>query len=289
MTIRDNTYGIADLQDKMLEIFKYFDALCEKNNLTYWAAFGTCLGAIRHKGFIPWDDDLDVCMPRHDYEKLWTIWNYINENPKYKLCRTDRYKNYHHRVMQLTDLSTTFINRRCADEDIEHGVYIDIMPIDGTIHEKLGQILQAYYAIIYSVYNIQIEPEFHENKMVAAATRFLLNAVKNPDHRYRLWTRAEKKLARYDSRTAEQFLYLNNGSKLLFKPMNAKWFNPMRVPFEDTTIYVPTDYDKYLTLVYGNYMQPPPEDKRKTQHNTVKIDLSTPYTEYKGKYYCVRK
>ena len=268
MAVRDNTYGIADLQDKMLDILKYLDVLCEKNNLTYWAAFGTCLGAIRHKGFIPWDDDLDVYMPRHDYEKLWAIWNDINEDPKYKLCRTGHDKNY---------------------DDIEHGVYIDIMPMDGAAPGKLGQLFQAYHAIIYSVYNIQVQPEFHGNKMMEVGTRFLLNAVKNPERRYKLWTRAEKKLTKYDSRTAEQCLDFNNYFKLLFEPMQTGWFKPVRVPFEDTTICVPTDYDKYLKTVYGDYMQLPPEDKRTTLHNTVKIDLQTPYTEYKGKYYCVEK
>ena len=289
MAVRDNTYGIADLQDKMLDILKYLDSICEKHHLIYWAAFGTCLGAIRHKGFIPWDDDLDVYMPRHDYEKLWTIWNDINEDPKYKLCRTGRDKNYHHRVMQVVDTSTTFINRRCANDDIEHGVYIDIMAMDGAAPNKAGQLIQAYHAIIYSVYNIQVEPEFHGNKMMEVGTRFLLSAVKNPEWRYKLWKNAEKKLTKYDSRTAVQCLDFNNYFKLLFKPMQSEWFKTVRVPFEDTTIRVPVDHDKYLTLVYGDYMQLPSEDKRTTLHNTVKIDLNTPYTEYKGKYYCVEK
>lgn len=289
MAVHDNTYGIADLQDKMLDILKHFDSLCEKYNLTYWAAFGTCLGAIRHKGFIPWDDDLDIYMPRHDYEKLWIIWNDINEDSKYKLCRTGHDKNYHHRVMQVVDMSTTFINRRCVNDDIEHGVYIDIMPMDGAAPGKFGQLRQAYYAIIYSVYNIQDEPEFHGNEMMKVGTRFLLNVVKNPERRYKLWARAEKKLTKYDSKTAEQCMDFNNYFKLLFKPMQADWFKPVRVPFEDTTICVPTDYDKYLTLVYGPYMQLPAEEKRVTLHNVVKIDLNTPYTEYRGKYYCVDK
>ena len=69
--------------------------------------------------------------------------------------------------------------------------------------------------------------------------------------------------------------------------MQSEWFKPVRVPFEDTTICVPAEYDKYLSFVYGDYMQLPPEDKRTILHNTVKIDLNTPYTEYKGVYYCV--
>lgn len=286
MGVCDNSYGIGDLQDKMLEIFKYFDALCEKNNLSYWAAHGTCLGAIRHKGFIPWDDDFDVYMPRHDYEKLWSMWSDISKDSKYKLCRSTREKNYRHRVMQVVDTTTTFINRRCVNDDIEHGVYIDVLPMDGAASFKLPQLVQAYNTVIYSVYNIQTEPEFHGNMMLEVGTRFLLKAVKNPDRRYKLWTKAQKKMTKYDTVTAEKYFDFLNYFKLLFKPMPSEWFMPIRVPFEDTTICVPSGYDKYLTLVYGDYMKLPPEEKRTTQHNTVKIDLNTPYTEYKGIYYC---
>ena len=71
--IKDNAYGIAPLQEKMLNLLKVLIKMCEENNLTYFACGGTCLGAVRHDGFIPWDDDLDVFMPRPDYEKLWEL------------------------------------------------------------------------------------------------------------------------------------------------------------------------------------------------------------------------
>jgi len=122
MSIKNNEFGIADMQDKILDILKYFISVCEQNDLHYWLAAGTCLGALRHQGFIPWDDDLDVFMPREDYEKLWSLLG-GKADSHYLLCRTTREKNYHHRVMQIVDLETTFINTRCRNEDIEHGVY----------------------------------------------------------------------------------------------------------------------------------------------------------------------
>ena len=107
MNVKDNTYGIAPLQDKMLDILKHFISVCEKNGIRYCACGGTCIGALHHQGFIPWDDDLDVFMPRPDYEKLWQLYDNSKE-PKFKLCRTTPDKNYHHRVMQMVDLNTTF-------------------------------------------------------------------------------------------------------------------------------------------------------------------------------------
>ena len=287
MSIKDNSYGIAELQDKMLEIFKYFDLICINNNFTYWAGAGTCLGAIRHKGFIPWDDDLDVFMPRHDYERLWRSWEKVSNNSKYKLCRTNREKNYRHRVMQLVDTSTTFINKRCINDDIEHGVYIDIIPVDAVAPDRLSRFDQILNAIIYSVYNIQVEPEFHGNKLMAFGTRFLLHAVKNAEKRYNIWIGAEKRMSKYDTQNTLEFVELLTYFKMIFKPLPAMWFKTQRIPFEDTLIYVPVDYDKYLSVMYGDYMKLPPKEKRSVQHNTVMIDLNRPYTEYKGIYYCV--
>ena len=150
MSVKDNSCGIADLQDKMLDILKYFISLCENNGLRYWLAGGTCLGALRHGGFIPWDDDLDVYMPREDYEKLWDIMSKGKADGQYKLCRTSKEKNYHHRVMQLVDLNTTFIHSRSKDEDIEHGVYIDIIPIDACPNNIISRVVQFINAVIFS-------------------------------------------------------------------------------------------------------------------------------------------
>lgn len=288
MSIKDDSYGIAKLQDKMLDILKYFAEICVDNGLTYWAGAGTCLGAIRHKGFIPWDDDLDVYMPRDDYEKLWANWDRFSTNSKYKLCRTNREKNYRHRVMQVVDVTTTFINERCKDDDIEHGVYIDIIPMDVAASNPFSRFSQIFNTIIYSVYNIQVEPEFHGNGLMEIGTRLLLKAVKNPNKRYEIWAKAQKHMIR-KNKGKSQYVDLLTYFKMIFKSMPKAWFETIKVPFEDTEISVPVEYDKYLTAFYGNYMELPPAEKRIVQHHTVYIDLDNPYTSYKGKYYCVKE
>ena len=93
--IKDNSFEIADLQEKMLGLLCELIRVCEENQLTYWACGGTCIGALRHDGFIPWDDDLDVYMPRDDYEKLWKIRDKFNSE-QFILCRTTKDRNYHH-------------------------------------------------------------------------------------------------------------------------------------------------------------------------------------------------
>lgn len=286
MSVKDNSCGIAPLQDKMLNILKYFQKICARCNLTYWAGTGTCLGAVRHGGFIPWDDDMDIYMPRQDYELLWKKWKKVSDDPNFKLCRTSKKKNYRHRAMQIVDLRTTFINERCANDDIEHGIYIDIIPMDACAPTVISRGSQIFNAIIYSVYNIQIPPDFQGGKLMRFGTRLLLGLVKDPDRRYLMWKRAEKNLSRFDTRTAKQYTDLYIYFWMIFKPMPAEWFETKEVPFEDTKIRIPVGYDSYLKILYGDYMQLPPEEDRVVKHHTVKIDIDHPYTDYKGIYYC---
>lgn len=284
--IKDNTYGIADLQEKLLEILSEFIRVCEENDLTYWACGGTCLGALRHDGFIPWDDDLDVFMPRPDYERLWTLRNKFRED-RYKLCRTTRDKNYHHRVQQLVDINTTFINQRSVDEDIEHGVYIDILPMDGCAPTAFTRLKQMVCSSVFSIYNVQCLPEFHGGRLFRAAVGAALALIRNQDQRYRIWRSCEMKMTAWDWKTCRQARELTASFRVLLHPYPMEWFAGVeKHRFENIEINIPVGADAYLRQVYGDYMELPPEDERHIQHNTVKIDLHNSYLAYKGKLYC---
>lgn len=284
--VKNNSCGIADLQDKMLDILKYFINFCDANGLQYWAGGGTCLGALRHQGFIPWDDDLDVFMPRPDYEKFYSLWNKTENNEKYKLCRTTREKNYHHRVMQIVDLTTTFINKRSVNEDIEHGVYIDIIPMDAMANSKLGHIGQMKDSIIFSIYNVQTLPEFQGGKAMRLGTKLFLDAVKNPEKRYKKWKAAEKRMTRYSWDKARYAIELTTSFTSINRPWPKEWFVGRRTEqFEDIKICVPSGAEAYMTAVYGDFMKLPPKSEQIVKHNTVFIDINKPYTEYRGIYY----
>ena len=290
MSVKDNSYGLAPLQDKMLDILKHFIMVCEENGLRYCACGGTCIGALRHQGFIPWDVDLDVFMPRPDYEKLWNICGQEKQNKRYNLCRTTSEKNYHHRVMQMVDLETTFINRRSENEDIEHGVYIDIIPLDmcaKTISRRLFQIINS---LLFSVYNIQCTPEFHGNKMQRIATSILLSLVKNQNRRTKIWQKCERRMIQEEWNENQDIIELTTDLKSLFRPYHHEWFTfeGRKTKFEDIEINIPTKAEEYLTAGFGSYMEIPPVEKRRPQHNTVYIDLFNSYKKYKGKYYCTK-
>lgn len=284
--VKDNSFGIAPLQDKMLDILKHFISTCEQSGLRYSACGGTCIGALRHQGFIPWDDDLDVFMPRPDYEKLWQIYDNSKE-PKFKLCRTTSEKNYHHRVMQMVDVDTTFINRRSQNEDIEHGVYIDIIPLDACPSSPLKRASQIINSVLFSVYNIQNLPEFNGGRIMRTAVGLLLKLVKDPKKRVRVWQKAEKKMLKCDWNSGVKIVELTTNFKALIHPYPQEWFSDWKRKehFEDIEIVVANGAESYLTQFFGDYMQLPPVEDRHPRHNTVLIDLENSYRKYRGKYY----
>lgn len=287
--VKDNSFNIADLQSKMLGLLAELIRVCEENNLTYWACGGTCIGALRHDGFIPWDDDLDVYMPRNDYEKLWELKDRFNSE-QFVLCRTTKERNYHHRVQQLVDITTTFINQRSVDEDIEHGVYIDIIPMDACAPSGISRLSQIKNAILFSIYNVQCLPEFHGGKLFRFAVGAALKFVPSDKRRYRIWSKAEKKMTRWSWDDADKVVELAASTRVLLNPYPKEWFTGVKKhKFEDIEINLPAGVDHYLTQVFGDYMSLPPESERHPRHNTVKIDLENSYKVYKGKYYCVEK
>lgn len=289
MSVKDNSYGIAELQDTMLDILKYTIKLCEDHNLTYWITAGTLLGAIRHGGFIPWDDDLDIYMPRSDYEKLWRLYRKKRAG-KYVLCRTTKSHNYHHRVMQMVNTETTFIHARCKNDNIEHGVYIDIIPLDVCPNDKLHQLLQMFHASIFSIYNIQCKPEYNGNKIMEIITGIMLTLVPSKKLRYKIWKSAEKRMLVYSFspkyKNSEYLKVITSTMNELKHPFRKEWFGSKKMAFEDIEVNVPSNADAYLKIMYGDYMVLPPENKRTVRHNTIFIDLENSYKQYKGIYYC---
>ena len=111
------------------ENLRVFDEVCKKNNLTYYVMYGTLIGAVRHKGFIPWDDDVDVCMPRKDYNRLMELGNTIFDEP-YFLQNPLTDKGYQKTFMRLRNSNTTEIPIKDVAFDRNHGVFLDIFPFD---------------------------------------------------------------------------------------------------------------------------------------------------------------
>ena len=122
---------LKKLHEKILIMAEFFVDFCKQNNLTCYFCGGGCIGTLRHKGFIPWDDDLDFFMPRNDFERLKRIWAESAPKGQYVLRYPTKKYNDHNSFITLRDTHTTQIKPYQQDLDIVHGITIDIFPLDG--------------------------------------------------------------------------------------------------------------------------------------------------------------
>ncbi len=284
-----NPSSTKDLQAKMLEILLFFDRFCRENQLKYYLCGGGLIGAIRHHGFIPWDDDIDLFMPREDYERLALIWPDKVDPSKYRYCRTDRDHVYHDAGASIRDVNTTEINRHSVNEDICHGIALEIMPIDGCPKSKISRAIQLFNAFVFSLFNAQRLPD-NKGSFIRSIAGFAYKLITSPEQRYRIWKTAEKRMSKYAWKDCEEVTELIGAIKgMLLRHPKADFENVVYKDFEGYQIPVMAGYERYLRLIWGDYMQLPPKEKRVAKHDVVYLSTTEPYKQFRGKLYCVKE
>ncbi len=280
---------LKGLQRINLQMAEYFVSFCEEHDLLCYFCGGGCIGAVRHKGFIPWDDDLDFFMPRDDYEKLAELWNRDTAcSQRYVLCKPSLNFIDHNEFITIRDKETTLIKPYQAGLDIVHGVALDIFPLDGYPASKIKRKMQCIWAMVYSLFCTQIIPEAH-GKFMKWGSKAVLGVFHSKKIRYRIWKFAEKQMSKYDIDDCKYITELCAGPGYMRNCYPKEAFSSaVWLPFEGTEMPVPIGYDVYLRIAFGDYMKLPPEDKQIPHHDTAKLDLHKSYREYKGIYYCVR-
>lgn len=272
---KENTKRMQDIGLKMI---KFFDDFCRNNNLTYFLCGGCCIGAVRNKGFIPWDDDVDLFMPRQDYEKLKQIWK---DTEKYELKFTTEKERSYNTAMSLHDKNTTFIKSVFSDRDVSFGVAMDIFPIDGCPN-GLNRKAQLMWTILYSLAAVERAPQNHGILFKSLGNIFLFFLPKGKI-RYRFMKFAEKHMKKYDVSDCEKITELCAGPHYMMNEYPKEAFEKqLFVDFEDTKLAIPVGYDSYLKIAFGDYMSLPPEKDRINHHEYEFIDLDKSYKEYKG-------
>lgn len=280
---------IKGIQNKLLEILLYFDLFCKEHNLKYYLCGGCLIGIERHKGFIPWDDDIDLFMPRPDYEKLRKIWNDEADISRYVFCITDKEHNYHNAGASIRDVNTTYINCHSKNEDIVQGLALEIIPLDGCPNSIISRCWQLVNAFAFNVFNFQRLPD-NKGKLVRYLTMFIYLIIKSQWLRYKIWRFAEKQMSKYSWQYAEYITELTGSIHgMLLKHEKGDFDNVVYKEFEGLMLPVMKGYRKYLKRIWGDYMQLPPVEKRIAKHHVVFMDLDKSYTNYKGIYYCVNE
>ena len=276
---------VREVQKKALEILKYFQAFCNTYGIRFYVGSGCCIGAVRNKGFIPWDDDIDIFLLRDDYEKLALIWNKYADTKHYSYCRTNEYENYHDAGASIRDNYTTFINKHCVNEDINHGLQIDLIPIDKRATDGWAHKKQVFFAMMYSLFNTQRLPD-NQGKLARILAKIIFKIIKNHKLRTFIWKYAENKMQIRDDNKWDGYTELVTGFKGLTLKYPIEFFSkPKLIDFESIKIPVYSQYEKYLEMVFGNYMELPPKEERIPKHNTVFVDMNNGYKKYRGKYY----
>lgn len=259
-----------------VEILDVFHEVCMRNGLRYSLAYGTLIGAVRHKGFIPWDDDIDVLMPREDYEKLLHVWD-VDPNRGFILQEPYTSPDLVVNFGKIRKDHTAFIQAEFEREKKYHkGVFIDVFPLDRVAPSRFSRMIQRFFCKLVMLYN---RGYTSGNGGVSGLAEKLLLAIV-PKNYYRTIQRwAEKHATRWNDNTNQQWFGFQTVSDMAHFYAPNVFDNLIELEFEGKYYLAFKDYDKVLRDEFGDYMQLPPEEERTWKHQHVLIDLEHNYEE----------
>lgn len=274
---------LRELQMKELDGLLYFKDFCDKHGLRFFLCGGCCIGALRHKGFIPWDDDVDVFMPRDDYEKLYKLWKTKSVNKRFLCLRTDDEIFTGNIFTTIVDTSGTCVKENQAHLPIPHGIAMDVFPIDGC-PTGFKRKMQKFWALIYSLYLAQVVPVNH-GKAISFIGKMLLGIVRGKNARKKIWQFCEKKMSKYKIEDCERITELCAGPKYMKNEYPRELFeDAVLKDFEGYKMPIPIGYDEYLKIAFGDYMKMPPKEKQIPHHEIVYYNIDEncyDYMQYK--------
>lgn len=265
-----------------LDMFEAFDALCQKHNLKYFLMAGGMLGAVRHKGFIPWDDDIDIAMLREDYDIFMNV--APNELPTPLFLQDGmNEKMYFDSIVRIRDPRTTGIIRKDLTSSCNNGVFIEIFPYDNipdnAMKAKIQDIMIRFYKniLLRNVYLLEFESAMKRIVFqLISDVAIMLWGRDGIYRKYDHWCR------KYNNNECEYRNILTAYSyRSTFKYKKSVITDLIRVPYEYTYAYIPRNYDVCLTQVYHDYMLLPPVEKRGKKHEDIVIyDATVDYKTY---------
>lgn len=258
---------LKKLQEIELGILVDIAEFCDKNDIQYFLTSGTLLGAIRHNGFIPWDDDVDIAMPRKDFEKFLSI---ANQLPNKYVCQATRFNyNYPISIVKIRKKGTIMKEPVMEHLNIEHGVWIDVFPLDRVKYIDKLSFRAKKIAILSTAIGYKLGTR-NLDKLKSKIVCGLLGCfgVRKLDcWREQLMTKEQDTDGRF---------YTNFVSNLGYKALlfdEKVFFPPKKHVFEENEFWIPADSDKWLSQAYGDYMKLPPLEKQINKHDISELKI----------------
>lgn len=280
---------LKSLQQKSLDMARYVVEFCKERDIRVFFFAGSLLGAVRHAGFIPWDDDIDLLLPSPDFDRFVEMWQKEADLDRYSLCLQTEDYNDHTLTGSIRDNNTTFITDSTVDSDVNQGLAIDILPLHACPKSTLGKQMQLILASGSALFKAGRIPA-RQSKVVTSLAKIILGVFRSSRIRYKMWSGLER-LATKNDRKYNESEYVREFTMFPFIKWlyPRKWFDSAEwVKFENAEVPIPVGAKEYLTKRYGNYMSLPPEKDRHPEHRIVFMDLDTPFIEYRGKEYFIQ-
>ena len=259
--------SLDEIKRLELDVLRDVAAFCEQNGLRYFLAYGTLLGAVRHRGFIPWDDDVDIWMPRPDYETF--LKTYVpSRDSACRLIDSSRDKSYGLTFAKVYDARTIVREAMYRkDEAGSYGVYVDVFPLDGFASRRqwvIGHLLQKALNVKNATFGIG---RSWFKTALMRLTKFLLL----PFPTTFLVRMSDRNATKVPFDVGEQVVFLSDTRAFMVVYPKSDFDLTIDVSFEGCSFRAPRNFDDVLRRDYGDYMTPPPPDKRTSTH------LSTAY------------
>jgi len=257
---------LKEIQTIELEILKFVDKVCRENNIIYTLTGGTAIGAIRHVGFIPWDDDIDIMMPREHYEKFLRVINNYNDSFK---CLHFPNKNYFYSFAKVVDTRTVLTENNLLEID-DMGIYIDVFPMD-YMNPKTAKRDAKKVGRLKTLATLAATTKFEKSKWGFAKTivKFGVFIIAKM-FGYKFWIKKIENILKKIAKNPESKSNMGVYSQIYYEkemmPVDAA-HDVIETNFEGCKFYILKSYDAYLKNIYGDYMQLPSEDKQKSHHN----------------------
>ncbi len=262
----------SEVKKAELLILKELNRICQKHNIKYMLCYGSLIGAIRHGGYIPWDDDLDVCMLRKDYIRFKEICkSELKDDFFYQCQETD--PEYFHLLDKIRLNGTVFRESFLSKYKIHHGIYLDIFPVDYIPDNKLLRIIQYYKLHFYRTglmaKYLMLGARKGKKKILFAFLRglYFFFPIKY------LYKKAQETAMKYDDKPRKKATCFF-GAYHKKDTFDANVYEDLEQhTFENIMIWIPKEYDVYLRTIYGDYTKLPPKEQQNTNHTLTELKL----------------